>query len=232
MREDDDDNDDWLDAESDETLDWLSLQSPPEGDFLGTPGAEPHNDTFLAILNDDISPRVRHPDVPDGVDVATRNMLVAAQRMHPRQRTFVRALIQEAGNEGRAIKLFNARSRDPLNVKQAQNWMMYDDDFRLVYKEAARQYLSVAGIDPQGVLLRTVKVVNEALTPVPILYKGRHTGYYEQDRGNAMRGIEFLGKVNKMVGSEENRTRLVVQVIDMSGQAEVEVAPIEHDADV
>jgi hypothetical protein len=227
----DDEDDSWLDAETtDEAHDWLSLQQPPEGDFLGA--VAPANqtatrETFLDVLSDDTTPRELRPDIPAGVDGKLVPAILAAKRLHPRQRTFIRALVQEGGNVQRARKTMNARTPVPLEPRDVHRWMR-DQEFMSCYKAAAEAYLAMSGIDPQGVLLKLANVIDSAMTPAPILHQGRHTGHYEVDRSNALAGIEKLGKYNKMWGGDEAAARVTVQIIDLSGDKEVVVEPIEH----
>lgn len=230
----DDEDDDWLDVDkTDEAHDWLQLQPPPEGDFLGPIRADKKAEsatTFLDVMRDDATPREVHPDIPAAVDTKMVSAILAAKRLLPRQRTFIRAMIQEGGNISQALKLFNARSPVKLDPYVPSRWMK-NQDFKLVYQTAVREFLDFAGIDPAGVLLRVVKTVDDAMKPVPILHQGKHTGYYEQDRTTVMRGAEFLGKVNKMLAADDSSTRVTLNIVNLATREEMlDVSP-EADTD-
>ena len=73
------------------------------------------------------------------------------------------------------------------------------------------------GISKERVMNAADKVRELALTPRPILHKGRKTGFEEIELGHALRAIEFLGKG---VGISDNASqRVQVNIdIDFSGR--------------
>lgn len=90
-------------------------------------------------------------------------------------------------------------------------------------EKARRKQLPKRGITPAQTLLDTRKVVDIAMEPQPILYKGEPTGYQEIDAGAALKGLELLGKHQK-VWSDESKSQVVIgiELIDWSGPKEAE----------
>jgi hypothetical protein len=218
---------DWLDEEEpedegidDETADWLSLQPPTSGDDL-TPKSPGDGDAFSAILYDDCTPRVPgniELPVPAGTNSKYVKVIHAARRLMPKQRVFIRAMIQSARNVRTALNLYNARNAAPLSFGQVMSWMR-TPEYLEVLKAAQEHFLDLAGIDPKDQLFKAVKVFDEAMTPAPILHKGKHTGYFEQDRANALRALEHVGRLTGAT-KEADTTRVTVQIVNLSSRAE------------
>lgn len=217
---------DWLDDEEleeevdDEAAEWLSLQAPASGDDL-TPKSPGDGDAFSAILYDDCTPRVPgnvELPIPAGTNAKYIRVIHAARRLMPKQRVFIRALVQSARNVRTALNLYNARNVTPLSFGQVMSWMR-TPAYLEVLKAAQEHFLDLAGIDPKDQLFKTVKVFDEAMTPVPILFKGKPTGYYEQDRANAMRALEHVGRLTGAT-KEADTTRVTVQIVNLSSRAE------------
>lgn len=220
---------DWLDDEpedegvDDEAAEWLSLQAPNSGDDL-TPKADGNGDALSAILYDDCTPALRKGielPVPPGTNPKYVKVIHAARRLMPRQRTFIRAMIQSGRNTRRALDLYNSRQPTKITFGQVMGWIRLPE-YLEVLKAAQEHFLSLSGIDPQDQLFKTVKVFDEAMTPTPILYKGRHTGYFEQDRANALRALEHVGRLTGAT-KESDTTRVTVQIVNLSSRAEDKV---------
>lgn len=221
---------DWLDDEDpedegvdDAAAEWLSLQAPASGDDL-TPKSSGEGDAFSAILYDDCTPALRG-DVQLPIPTGTNQKLVkhihAARRLMPRQRTFIRALIQSGRNVKAALSLHNARAVTPLTFGQVMGWMR-TPEYLEVLRAAQEHFLDLAGIDPKDQLFKAVKVFDEAMTPAPILFKGKHTGYFEQDRANALRALEHVGRLTGAT-KEADTTRVTVQIVNLSSREEDKV---------
>lgn len=220
----DDDSEEDIDEAENQAHEWLALQPPEHGDIASPMPAEPAGNAFLDIIADDVTPAQRNPVAPAGVDGKVADMIVRARRLRPAQRQFIRCLVQSAGAVGAALKLFNARSAEPLTVAQVHRWNR-NPDYLKALQYAREQYLDTAGIDVPGVLSRAVRVYEDAMTPAPILFKGRHTGFFEVDRANAMRATEFLGK-NVGIGNDDKSTRVTVQIVNLSSRKEDAAEPV------
>ncbi len=218
---------DWLDDEDEEQPDevdseqeeWLRLQPPPAGDFVTSGGWGA--DVFLASLAEDGSPRnFRGELAPAGTDPKLANEISALRRLMPSQRIFIRCLLQVAFNIREAVALYNARYSPKISHGQATSWHRRAE-FVVALAAAKEHVLGMAAVDPASVLLKSQRVYEDAMTPAPILHKGRHTGFFEQDRASAMRAIEFQGRANGMT-KEAETTRVTVQVVNLSRREKVE----------
>lgn len=221
---------DWLDEEEledegvdDEAADWLNLQAPGAGDDL-TPKSSGDGDAFSAILYDDCTPRLQGDvqlPIPAGTNPKYVKVIHAARQLMPRQRKFIRALIQSARNVRVALNLYNARTDAKLSFGQVMSWMR-TPAYLEVLKAAQEHFLDLAGIDPKDQLFKAVKVFDEAMTPVPILHKGKHTGFFEQDRASALRALEHVGRLTGAT-KEADTTRVTVQIVNLSSREEEKV---------
>lgn len=224
---------DWLDDEDpedegvdDEAAEWLSLQPPASGDDL-TPKSTGDGDAFSAILYDDCTPALRgghELPIPVGTNQKLIKYIHAARRLMPRQRVFIRALIQSGRNVRVALNLYNARAVTKLSFGQVMSWMR-TPEYMDVLRAAQEHFLDLAGIDPKDQLFKAVKVFDEAMMPAPILFKGKHTGFYEQDRANALRALEHVGRLTGAT-KEADTTRVTVQIVNLSSRAEDKPAEV------
>lgn len=224
--------DDWLDEEElveevdEEAAEWLSLQPPGSGDDV-SPKAVDTTDAFSAILYDDCTPAIRGDvqlPIPAGTNQKYVNVIHAARRLMPRQRKFIRAMVQSARSVRRALDLYNARTDAKLSFGQVMGWMRLPA-YVEVLKAAQEYFLDLAGVDPKDQLLKAVKVFDEAMAPVPILHKGKHTGFFEQDRANAMRALEHVGRLTGAT-READTARVTVQIVNLSSRAEEKQAEV------
>lgn len=224
---------DWLDDEEpedegvdDETAEWLSLQAPASGDDL-TPKSAGDGDAFSAVLYDDCTPGLKSGielPIPAGTNPKYVKVIHAARRLMPKQRMFIRALIQTGRNVRTALNLYNARAVTKLSFGQVTSWMR-TPEYLEVLRAAQEHFLDLAGIDPKDQLLKAVKVFDEAMTPAPILHKGKHTGYFEQDRANALRALEHVGRLTGAT-KEADTTRVTVQIVNLSSREEEKPAEV------
>jgi hypothetical protein len=210
----------WLDDVDDEAEDWLRCQPPEEGDVL-SPRAAPDEgeNAFLQVLYDDSTPKTSYPTVPIGTSAKYVESIRALKRIRPNQRTFIRALVQEAGNVGRALKLYNARHTVKLNHAQVSRWC-HNPDYHKALTDAKNYFLDLHGIDPSSVMLRAAKVYEEAMEPHPVLHQGRPTGYYERELGTAARIVETQGKWAGLDKGETASNRVRVRIIRMSSRGQ------------
>lgn len=219
--DEDTDPDDPFEGGVDPADDWLSCQPPPGGDLVSPGPSETGVDLFMDALNEESTPRgFRSEIVPVGTSDVLRRQIITMRYLQPKQRVFIRCLLQTAGSVKEALKIFNARFTEPMSFGSAMKWMR-KPEFKSAYAAAKEHVLGVAGLDPQGVMLKSQRVYEEAMTPSPILYKGRHTGFFEQDRANAMRAVEFQGRANGMLKDAET-SRVTVQIVNLSSRKEAE----------
>lgn len=224
---------DWLGNDGDEDFEghdpdsseWLQYQPPAGGDIVSPGKADASAgeavDAFIEALNTEGAARHLNTDVvPAGTSPVLTQQIIAMRQLPWKQRVFIRCLLQTAGSIRESLKLYNARFQVKLTYNLAQGWMR-KSTFQACYASAREHVLSTAGLDPQGVLLKSQRVFEDAMTPAPILFKGQHTGYFEQDRANAMRAIEFQGRANGML-KEAETSRVTVQIVNLSSRKEAE----------
>lgn len=92
-----------------------------------------------------------------------------------------------------------------------------------VFAEAlghAQDYqLQVSQLSKARLMSDAENIKQEALTPKPILYKGRKTKHKEVDLGAAMRAVEFQGKGLGITDPDQRGIKVNID-IDFSGRAE------------
>lgn len=193
-------------------------------DWLGEPEQHP----VLKALYDDVTPAdFRKVDiVPEQLPAEQRKTLRALRRIRPVERAWIRAYLACNCNAQAASRSLKARQGWSLSPPRAYRLMRHDDDFRTALQGLQSDLMGLAGIDPVGILLRTNAVVEDAMTPAPILHQGEDTGYREVDRANALRGLEAMAKWQGM-GAEKVSARVVVNVVRLDGPAKVEAEVIE-----
>ena len=104
-----------------------------------------------------------------------------------------------------------------ISLKQIDEWWE-DDYFCTVIETWRRKTLAKKGITPSQTLLDTRQCVNYAMAKQPVLYKGEPTGYYERDIGAALKGLELLGKAQKVWNDTEKvNVHVEVELIDWAG---------------
>ena len=66
-------------------------------------------------------------------------------------------------------------------------------------------------------MLRAEEIADSALEPTPILYQGRATGFYENQKDTALRANEQLAKLGGHLKDAEKTQRVVVRVVNLAG---------------
>lgn len=214
----------WLDDVDEEAEEWLRDQPPPEGDILSAkepagPKMSEGENAFVQALYDDNTPRTSFPTVPIGTEGRYVQVIRSLQKLRPQQRTFIRALVQEAGDIPSALRVFNARHKTKLSHNQVSRWN-YNPDYKLSLQTAKNYFLDLHGIDPSSVLLRSMKVYSEAMDPKPVLHQGRATGYYERELGTAARIVSDQAKWAGLEKEDNNAGRVRVRIIRMSSRGQ------------
>jgi hypothetical protein len=201
-------NEDWLTTYEDTS--WLD---------------EPKKNPLIALLEDDVTPATKYAVIPDGTDPKYLAAVKAATKLRPHQRKYIRMLVKHGGVQSSATREYNKTAIKKLGQGTTFRWM-HNPDFCTALAAARDSYLAVAGTDVASVLAKSQHVLDKALTPKPVLYKGEDTGFREHDLGTAARMIEFQGKAAG-IGADENKARVTVQIIDMSGEPEKVVSVID-----
>jgi hypothetical protein len=75
----------------------------------------------------------------------------------------------------------------------------------------------VRNITKDGVIAKTQAVIEHSMTPKPILYKGKATGFEEVDVGAAIRALELQGKATGAWSDAQEKVAVSID-IDFSGR--------------
>lgn len=185
--------------------DWLDL---PDGKAL-----------VREALLDDTSPPTKFVKLPVGVDEEYVNTVKLLRRLRPKQRTYIRALMQAKGRNPEALKIM-ADAFIQVDASTISRWYR-NPDFARAVDLMKKQALRLAGIDPVGLMLRAGEVIEHAMTPRHVLDReGKPTGVTEVDGNTALRGIEWLGKVHKMT-QESEATRVTLEIVNLANRDDV-----------
>lgn len=195
-------SEDWLETDEDEQ--WLGELAP-----------EQVTEVVKAAVFDDASPREKDAKPPAGLPALEGRLVAAMRAITPVQRAYLRAYIQAGCNRPAATRSINKRGISLPDGSVITRWFQRPD-FKLALDLMKKLYLDTAGLDPDSVLLKAGRIHDVAMTPQPILYMGEPTGFEEVDLSNAMRSVEFLGKVHKMTSGDEAGTRVTLHVVNIA----------------
>jgi hypothetical protein len=134
------------------------------------------------------------------------------------QRVAIRAMMSTS-NKAEALRLLKKHGVE-ITRMTLDRWLKRTD-----FKEALfRAECAVArNVSKENVLRKTEALLEEAMTPKPILYKGEHTGFEEVELGTATRLVELQGKAAGLF-NDEHQTKVAVMVdIDFSGRKDAPV---------
>lgn len=192
----------WLELDGDD--EWLEELAPAQ--VL---------EVVTAAVFDDASKRDANAKPPPGMPANEGRLVAAMRSIRPVQRTYLRAYIAGGCNRSSATRALKARGYSMPDASVVSRWFQREDFLRAL-DLMKKVYMDSAGLDPTSVMLKAGKVHDEAMTPQPILYMGEPTGFHEVDLSNAMRSIEFLGKVHKMTSGDEAGTRVTLHVVNIA----------------
>lgn len=168
-----------------------------------------------AAAMDDASEARRDVAVPEGLPAAEARLVRALRALRPIQRIYLRAYIQHGCNRSAATRVVNNRGVALPNGSSITRWFTRPE-FKVALDGLKKLYLDTAGLDPQSVILKAGQVYETAMDPQPILHQGEDTGFREVDLGNAMRAVEFMGRVNKMTTGDENGARVTLHIVNIA----------------
>ena len=172
-----------------------------------------------------------------------KTLAADTRKLSLRQRLYIRHLLASQMRQRVALNKMNAGLpfEDRLKESTVRNWHRRND-FRSIVERYAQLALEQSGVGSSAqILVRIDGVVEDALTPVPMYHNGialrapDGSVQTEVDRGNALKGLELLGKAaGTFRKDEENSTRVTV-VLDFSGeqmQGEQESEIVDGDFEV
>lgn len=142
-----------------------------------------------------------------------RELILATKALPLHQRLWLKAL--EANSYTDSIAhgaLMRQGFTYPLST--VRNWKGH-----VRFKKALDLSMSLAvdDLSKDKILLNTQRVIDIALTPKPILYKGYETGYEEYDPTSALTGLRMLGQHQKLWNENDaSRVTLEIELIDFA----------------
>jgi hypothetical protein len=162
-------------------------------------------------------------------DPAYRSLAVEARALPHRQRLFLRFMVTNQMHARRAIAAMNKAMGTDFGISTANSWMT-QPGFRTLLEKYAELAIAASGVQSvPSILMRIDAVVEDALVPTPMIYKGSlvrdtrdplgEATIMEVDRGSALKGLEMLGKSAGAFKADEQDQRRVTVVLDFSGDA-------------
>jgi hypothetical protein len=161
-------------------------------------------------------------------DPAYRSLAQEVRALPHRQRLFLRFMVTNQMHAKRAIAAMNKAMGTDFSIRVANDWMT-QPGYRTLLEKYAELACAASGVQSvQSTLLRIDEIVEDALKPVPMVFKGEVVKFtddagerrtlMEVDRGSALKGLEMIGKANGAFKSDEQDQRRVTVVLDFSGE--------------
>jgi hypothetical protein len=157
-----------------------------------------------------------------------KSLAAATRNLTLRQRLYLRYLLGSQMRPKVALRKFNENfSNEPLKESTVRDWHRRRNHFSSVLDRYTQLMLEQSGVgNPARILLRIDGVVEDALTPVPVLHQGLPVFnpdrpgeiLKEVDRGSALKGLEMLGKAAGAFRKDEENSQRVTVVLDFSGE--------------
>jgi len=174
--------------------------------------------------------------VPKGVspveipaDSEKRNAKVRRvwNKLSRNQQTFLDSLRKHNFNVSATARAL-ANTSQAIHRVTANRWAREDEDYAFVLK-VMKAIARDEVIDRDRLLLRADEIAEKALEPVPILYQGQPTGFFEHDLRTALSANEQLMKTQKMLGNDQEQQfqqgpALIIQVVQPRGEV-IDVTP-------
>ncbi len=157
-------------------------------------------------------------------DPRFRDLAARTRALPYRQRLYLKCLAATGFSVTKAVRMLSETMGVKLAASYANKLLKYTELAKVVeiYQDLA---LEAAGLNsPARTLLRIDAVVEDALTPVPMIFKGREvtlkdgSQMTEVDRGSALKGLELIGKAQGAFRKDEETQQRVTVVLDFSGE--------------
>ena len=185
--------------------DWLELPDPDEA-------------VLDALLDEGSLPQVGAMP-PAELPAAQGAVVAALRRLSWRQRLYLRAFLEGGATKRGAKRVMRdwGKAQHIPSDRTLATWPHVH-----AYAEALtllkRHFSANAGLDRDSVIIKTGQVLEDAMTPKPILHQGVPTGFYEYEGNVAMRALEFAGKVNRMIGGDDASTRVTLNIVNIANR--------------
>ena len=158
----------------------------------------------------------RLPALGSKRDPLRREATEAMRELTPQQRLAVEALVHTATRKLALARLNEAGLE--IDWKTLDQWCRQP---RMVRAMAARRAQLAALVSKDSVIVNAQNLMEIALEPKPILFKGEDTGHREVNVGAALTANEQLAKATGAFQTDQNGKTVVVINIDFSGRKNV-----------
>ena len=194
------------------------------GDWLDTTADPSPVQIVSSALADSVSSPGKLLEVDVALPAKYRERVLALNAISWRQRQWIKAYLDEGCGRNRAAAVLRKIGAKPPDMSTVTRWTQ-QEGYRRALQLMKAHYVEMAGMDRESILLKAGVVLENAMTPKPVLHMGEHTGFEEIDGNVAMRAIEFAGKVNKMTApdNEGPRVTLVVNIANRDDLESVDV---------
>jgi hypothetical protein len=146
-------------------------------------------------------------------DAARLEAAKTARDISPVQRLTIEALLHSV-TKGAAIKKLTEQGFD-VSLAIVNKWLKRP--YFIEALQARSRYLA-GQITKDSVLINAKNIMEEALTPQPILHQGEDTGFRKMELGAALTANEQIGKALGAFNKDESGKTIVVIDIDFSGR--------------
>lgn len=151
--------------------------------------------------------------VPKKRDAARTEATKALRELSPVQRLAVEALLHTISRKAAFARL--VENGVDIEMKTLDRWC---NNAKFIRARRAREIQIAARISKDSVIVNAQNLMDEALTPKPILFKGEDTGFREIELGAALNANEQLAKATgAFVQERDGKTQIVID-IDFSGR--------------
>lgn len=197
--------------------DWLGVETPE--DWLST---EPVASVPTVLEK----PRLTAlPATPDSSGAKLELLQQCWDRLTTHQKFVIDAWRECRWNLRSCIRQLDSTPNRVQRGTVYRSWMS-QDDFGFVVK-VLRADAAGLTLDKDSLLLRQDDIVEQLMTPTPILHQGAATGYFENRAPAASKANETLMKAAGLLKNDDQTTRHVVRFVNLAGpevQTAIEVA--------
>lgn len=197
--------------------DWLSVETPE--DWLST---EPTASVPAVIEKPGLTAL---PAMPESSGAKLELLQQCWDLLTAKQQVFIN-MLRDCRWNGRAAERALSTTLGSVSHGSVMNWQRSDANYQFVVK-VLRQDDAGAVLDKDKLLLRQDDIVEQLMTPTPILHQGTVTGFFENRAPAASKANETLMKAAGLLKSDEHATRHVVRFVNLAGpeqQQAIEVA--------
>lgn len=186
--------------------DWLNVETPE--DWLST---DPTCDVPAVIEQPGLTALV---SIPDSSAEKLKFLQECWDRLTPKQQVFINTMRECRWNQRATVR---ALENTPRRISRSvlRNWAT-QADYEFCVK-VLRADDAGAVLNKDKLLLRQDDIVEQLMTPTPILHQGAATGYFENRAPAASKANETLMKAAGLLKNDDQATRHVVRFVNLAG---------------